>query len=169
MKTTSLQQKRKEYYVKNKQYILEKSAKYYADNKEQVLERQAEAHKKNPIPGRNRAKKFALNNPKKLKEYQKTWKERHPEKRKLYTRNSRIRAYGIEPEIYYQMLEQQGRKCAICKAEPKKRMLSIDHNHTTGKVRGLLCDGCNLSLGHLERVEWVEKAKQYLTKYKQNS
>lgn len=166
MKTTSLQQQRKEYYVKNKQRILEKSAKYYVTHKEQVLRREAEMHKKNPTPGRERARKFALNNPDRVKKYQKTWKERHPEKRKLYTRNSRIRAYGIEPETYYLMLEQQGHRCAICKAEPKRRMMSIDHNHDTGKVRGLLCDGCNLSLGHLERIEWVEKAKQYLAQYK---
>jgi DNA repair exonuclease SbcCD ATPase subunit len=165
MKTTSLQQQRREYYVKNKQRILQKSSEYYIKNKDKVLERMAEMHKNDPTIGRERAKKFAIQNPDKLKKYQKTWKERHPDKRKIYTRNSRIRAYGIEPEKYYEMLEQQGHKCAICNAEPTRRTLSIDHNHATGKVRGLLCDGCNLSLGHLERREWVEKAKEYLTKY----
>lgn len=166
METTSLQQKRQEYYAKNKQQILEKSAKYYADNKQRVLKRLAGAYKNNPLPTKERVKKFAQDNPEKLKKYQKTWKERHPEKRKLYTRNSRIRAYGIEPEIYYEMLENQGHRCAICNAKSERRAMNIDHNHESGKVRGLLCDGCNLSLGHLERNEWVEKAKQYLTKYK---
>jgi hypothetical protein len=166
METTSLQEKRREYYAKNKRHIIEKSAKYYADNKQRILKRQAESHKKNPLLGRERAKKFAQENPEKLKKYQKTWKERHPEKRKLYTRNSRIRAYGIEPEIYYEMLEKQGHRCAICNAESKRRAMNIDHDHKTKKVRGLLCDGCNLSLGHLERHEWVKKAKQYLAKYK---
>lgn len=166
METISLHQKRQEYYAKNKQKILEKSAKYYIENKEHILKRLADAHNKNPIPGRERAKKFAQNNSSKIKEYQKTWKERNPEKRKLYTRNSRIRAYGIEPEVYYKMLEEQGHRCAICGAKSKRRAMNIDHNHKTGKVRGLLCDGCNLSLGHLERDEWIEKAKQYLIKYK---
>lgn len=166
METTSLQQKRREYYLKNKDSIIAKSAKYYADNKQKILKHQAELHKNNPLPGRERAKKFAQNNPEKLKKYQMTWKERHPEKRKLYTRNSRIRAYGIEPEIYYEMLEKQGQRCAICNAESKRRAMNIDHDHKTGKVRGLLCDGCNLSLGHLEKDEWVIKAKQYLIKYK---
>jgi len=64
------------------------------------------------------------------------------------------------------MLDEQGHGCAICKSKPQKRSMSIDHNHKTGKVRGLLCDSCNLSLGHLERDEWVEKAKLYLAKYK---
>lgn len=166
METTSLQSKRRQYYAENRQNIIAKSAQYYAKNKQKVLNRIAQKHKENPIPGRERAKKFALENPDKVKKYQKTWKERHPEKRKLYTRNSRIRAYGIEPEVYYKMLEKQGHKCAICKADPGHRVLSIDHDHKTLKVRGLLCDGCNLSLGHLERTEWVEKAMQYLAEYK---
>lgn len=166
MEITYLQQQRKKYYAKNKHRIIEKSARYYAENKQRILQKQAEAHKENPLPARARAKKFAQKNPEKLKKYQKTWKERHPEKRKLYTRNSRIRAYGIEPKVYYEMLEKQGQRCAICNAKSERRAMNIDHNHKTGKVRGLLCDGCNLSLGHLERDEWVIKAKQYLAQYK---
>ena len=166
METTSLQQKRQEYYAKNRQRIRDKSAKYYADNRQRILERTADANKKNPFPNREKAKKFAQENPEKLKKYQKTWKERHPEKRKLYTRNSRIRAYGIEPKVYYEMLEKQGQRCAICNAESKRRAMSIDHDHKTGKVRGLLCDGCNMSLGHVEREEWLEKAMQYLAQHK---
>lgn len=166
METTSLQKKRKEYYAKNKEHIKEKSAKYYAENKQKVLKRISESHKNNPIPTRERVKEFAKKNKDKLKKYQTSWKERNPEKRKLYTRNSRIRAYGIEPSEYYEMLEQQGNGCAICKAEPTYRAMNIDHNHKTGKVRGLLCDKCNLSLGHIEREGFLEKAMQYLAKYK---
>jgi len=110
--------------------------------------------------------KWVKNNPIKLKKYQKTWKERHPEKRKLYMRNSRIRAYGIEPETYYEMLKKQGHRCAICRGKSTRRAMNIDHDHTTGKVRGLLCDSCNLSIGHLERKSFVEKALKYLAKYK---
>lgn len=166
METISLQEKRKEYYRKNKERIKEKSAKYYIDNKQKVLQRMAEAHKENPLPARKRAKEFAKKNSEKLKIYQKTWKQRHPEKRKLYTRNARIRAYGIEPKEYYEMLEKQGHGCAICKANPTYRAMNIDHDHKTGKVRGLLCDSCNLSLGHIERKGFLKKAKAYLAKYK---
>ena len=166
MKTTSLQEKRKEYYAKNKSRIKNKSSKYYNENRDKVLKRISEKYKINPFPARKRAKDFAKINPEKLKKYQKSWKERNPEKRKLYTRNSRIRAYGIEPKEYYEMLEKQGQCCAICKAKPTYRAMNIDHDHKTGKVRGLLCDGCNLSLGHIEREGFVEKAKAYLAKYK---
>lgn len=106
-----------------------------------------------------------MRNQESLKRSQKTWKERHPEKRKLYTRNSRIRAYGIEPETYYEMLKNQGNECAICKGKSTRRAMNIDHNHTTGKVRGLLCDGCNLKLGFVEN-SFFEKALQYLAQYK---
>lgn len=64
------------------------------------------------------------------------------------------------------MLEEQGNRCAICNEASTKRAMSIDHDHKTGKVRGLLCDSCNLSLGHLEREMFVEKAMRYLALYK---
>jgi len=60
------------------------------------------------------------------------------------------RYYGIKQEDYEQMYENQKGKCAICgkhQSELKNR-LSVDHNHITGKVRGLLCHSCNVSLGH---------------------
>jgi len=163
---TNTPEQRRNYYLKNKDRIKAKSALYYVDNKPKVLERLRIKHKANPFPQRESAKKYLKENPDKRDKYQLTWKERHPEKRKLYTRNSRIRAYGISPETYYQMLEAQGKRCAICKAESLKRAMNIDHDHKSGKVRGLLCDGCNLSLGHIERKDFLEKALKYLAQYK---
>lgn len=154
------------FYIKNKDKIKAKSALYYVDNKSKILKRLSEKHKENPTLKRDYVKRYFKENPDKPKQYQKTWKERHPEKRKLYTRNSRIRSYGISPETYYEMLEKQCQRCAICKAESKRRAMNIDHDHKSGKVRGLLCDGCNLSLGHIERKDFVEKALKYLAQYK---
>ena len=61
--------------------------------------------------------------------------------------------YGITLEEYNILLEKQLYACAICK-EPenqiswgKSKRLSVDHNHKTGKVRGLLCQKCNTTLG----------------------
>jgi len=82
------------------------------------------------------------------------------------------RAYGIEPENYYRMLEDQGGGCAICKSKVpgynKKRRFAIDHCHTTGKVRGVLCHPCNKALGSfkddpeimLEAVAYIKKSRQ---------
>jgi 5-methylcytosine-specific restriction endonuclease McrA len=59
------------------------------------------------------------------------------------------RKYKITPEQYTKMFEAQNGVCAICR-EPEKdyrEYLSVDHDHATSKVRGLLCHDCNLGLG----------------------
>lgn len=72
--------------------------------------------------------------------------------------------YGITVEIYNQMLADQGGKCKICEALPtEKRMLAVDHCHTTGKVRALLCHTCNNLLGVFESRKAAFEA--YLKEY----
>lgn len=64
--------------------------------------------------------------------------------------------YGVTPALYNEMLERQHHVCAICKMPEtlidrrtgKVKRLAVDHCHTTGKVRGLLCFNCNSGLGH---------------------
>jgi len=71
--------------------------------------------------------------------------------------------YGITLEIYNQMLKAQGGVCAIChKEDSKGNHLSVDHDHSTGKVRGLLCGRCNLALGGFSTQELLEGALKYL-------
>lgn len=55
------------------------------------------------------------------------------------------RLYGLSWDQYKDIVVQQDGKCAICGGGPRnnKSFLSVDHCHTTGKVRGLLCDDCN--------------------------
>jgi hypothetical protein len=64
-------------------------------------------------------------------------------------RGTRIRSYGITVEEYDEMLESQGGGCYICGIGPVGRALDIDHDHRTGKVRGLLCSNHNRALGLL--------------------
>jgi hypothetical protein len=71
--------------------------------------------------------------------------------------------YGITLEQYDKMVEDQDGVCAICNnINSNGRRLSVDHNHKTGKVRGLLCGGCNAKLGVIENKDFIKKAKQYL-------
>jgi hypothetical protein len=56
------------------------------------------------------------------------------------------RRYGISREDYAALLARQGGVCAIC-AKPSKKTLCVDHCHSTGKIRGLLCRKCNFGLG----------------------
>ncbi|MFG3137664.1 endonuclease VII domain-containing protein [Streptomyces sp. NPDC048211] len=75
------------------------------------------------------------------------------------------RTYGLKPGQYEQLYEAQGGTCAICpRATGATRRLSVDHDHKTGEVRGLLCRPCNDMLGHA-RDDWAmfAKAARYLT------
>jgi uncharacterized Zn finger protein (UPF0148 family) len=57
--------------------------------------------------------------------------------------------YGISPEEYLGLLNRQNYLCAICKNNIRERPY-IDHDHSTGKVRGALCFNCNTALGHFK-------------------
>lgn len=82
-------------------------------------------------------------------------------KRKLW--ENRIRwFYKIEPEDVARAFDGQGGKCALCEtALMFDRETHIDHDHETGRFRGLLCQMCNNSLGHMEKMNWL-KVLNYL-------
>jgi hypothetical protein len=61
----------------------------------------------------------------------------------------RVRRYGLSPEEYAAMVARQGGVCVICLKTPQKT-LGVDHDHETKKLRSLLCDNCNLGLGHYD-------------------
>lgn len=72
--------------------------------------------------------------------------------------------YGITTEDYNSMLAAQGGRCATCGSLPDKRALDVDHCHTTGKVRGLLCAHCNTTLGKVrDDPKILQSMIDYLT------
>lgn len=81
-----------------------------------------------------------------------------------------LKLYGITSDQYYSLLVKQCGVCAICKKPEtslsrsgKLRRLSVDHNHETGKVRGLLCFRCNVGIGYLlDDVSIISSAITYL-------
>ena len=78
------------------------------------------------------------------------------------------RLYGISFVEYNKKLEEQGGVCAICGNPPGGKALAVDHNHTTGKVRALLCTKCNTALGLLnEEPILFERALEYLEYYEE--
>jgi len=88
------------------------------------------------------------------------YRTRHPSSLRMYN-------YGITEEQYQAMLEAQGNACAICGSTewPGARPGSpcVDHDHATGKVRGLLCGHCNSGLGHFrDDQERLRAAIRYL-------
>ena len=75
--------------------------------------------------------------------------------------------YGITLKDFDDMLERQDGRCAICgKKGNDNKNLCVDHNHKTGRVRGLLCSRCNIKLGLVEYIAYAEKMIAYLNKYK---
>lgn len=74
--------------------------------------------------------------------------------------------YGIDIETYNQMHLDQKNRCAICNAEggnTTATRLYVDHNHTTSKVRQLLCPGCNQAIGIIEQgIERISALANYL-------
>jgi len=75
--------------------------------------------------------------------------------------------YGIGVLWYAHQLITQNHSCAICKKHQSnfKNSLHVDHNHKTGKVRGLLCYYCNRRLVGRNTIESATKILKYLLKY----
>jgi len=94
-------------------------------------------------------------------------KNRSAKNNPLSTKGRQLRIkFNISIEEYNQLLDLQNYKCAICQDEcPTGRQLAVDHNHRTGKVRGLLCMECNIGLGKFkDSDDLLIKAISYLEK-----
>jgi hypothetical protein len=113
-------------------------------------------------------------------EYQRQWRSKNPEKCKAYydkrdkevsREKAWLRRYGVTRDWYDETLAAQGGGCAICNNTEIGRRghthFHVDHNHSTGKVRGLLCDLCNRDLGYFKDNEnLLTYAAEYLEKNK---
>jgi hypothetical protein len=92
------------------------------------------------------------------------YRQRNPEKYRLANRkHSLLKRYGISIEQYNRLHRLQKGCCAVCGEPEVGDRLEVDHNHKTGKVRGLLCRYCNLAIGHLRDCEKrAERIAKYL-------
>lgn len=100
-------------------------------------------------------------------------KNRYETDRDKIASAKRQRLYGLTADQFMHMLEKQQHKCAICqRAETRKHKngnvlpLSVDHDHDTGKIRGLLCKKCNTAISYLSDSYVVtERAMRYLKRH----
>ena len=108
------------------------------------------------------ASAWASRNRKKANAITKAWVAANPDRAKQTRRRSRVKKkYGLTLEEYEALMTNA--KCAIC--EDKVPKPQLDHCHSSGEVRGVLCSGCNLGLGHFrDRPELLRKAAKYLEK-----
>lgn len=98
------------------------------------------------------------------------WRKQNPEKTKERDfKNDLKKHYDITPEKYWKMFEDQKGVCACCSQSHElfRRRFHVDHDHSNGQVRGLLCTECNPGIGYFqESVERLEMAIKYLGKFK---
>lgn len=141
--------------LQTRQENVVKSREWRRNNREKVAEWRREDYKNNP-------------------EKYKAWAAAHIEKNGAYDGDMRAaRRFKISLEEYYSMIDSQGNRCAVCK-EYETRVINgkfcrlcVDHDHKTGKIRGLLCHDCNTALGKFEdNVERIRSAIEYLNKHK---
>lgn len=137
------------YYLLNKEKHTAKVKEYYRQHRESIL-KQRKAAKLHATP--------------KMKAYYKQYAKDHPASKEAKLQSLFKCKYGISLGEFNKMVEQQANLCALCKQpESVKPRLSVDHDHITGKVRGLLCHQCNVGLGHFhDSIRLLEAAQDYL-------
>jgi hypothetical protein len=108
-----------------------------------------------------------------IKCYRKDERERNKGKHILLKRKYHLKAFGLTPEKFKEILEKQNNCCAICgevynSHDPRLerlRNMHIDHDSQTGRVRGILCSFCNTALGHFKHdFNSLNSAIKYLEK-----
>jgi hypothetical protein len=97
-------------------------------------------------------------------DYARRYQQERPERRSEYSRRHALKKlYGITPEQWARMYEEQDGRCLICGNSPKRKRLHVDHCHETGVVRGLLCSACNSGIALMRHdSELLIKAIAYL-------
>lgn len=143
-----------------------------------------------PYKDKNKEKEWKRNHP----EYGKQWRLKNKESMKIYhsefykknkkeidrrnikyykehrkevylnqRRNALKNSYGLTIEGYEVLVQSQNGKCCICLLE---KPLVVDHDHETGKIRGLLCHKCNSGIGMMcDDIKIVRMAYEYLKKH----
>lgn len=105
---------------------------------------------------------WSRKNPDKCKKYRQKTRKVHPEADRGYYLK---RDFNLTIQEYNKLLKKQSFCCAICKKPQSefKINLAVDHCHTTGKVRGLLCNVCNIGLGYFkDKKQLLFSAIEYL-------
>lgn len=153
-----IRKSRLEYDEKHKDIIKEQQRQYKQKNRERISEHQKQYIKDN----KEKIKQYPCNSSENRKNIDNKYRKNNPDKIKDYKLRKK---YGITLEEYNKILNQQNSKCSICGThqDDLTKNLVVDHDHCTGKIRGLLCDKCNRGLGHFnDDIKLLRKAVNYL-------
>ncbi len=152
--------------------------RHYVANKARYRANEKKWREENKDAAAEYVAKWTRDNRERLRAYHKQWRDKNPDKVKVpyeKKRAQRLKKFGLTLDQFNQMYAKQEGLCGICE-EPfkyyalggpdKKEAVCVDHSHTTGKVRGLLCSSCNLGIGHLkESKQFFLNAISYLEKH----
>ncbi len=155
-------------------------ARYYL-NHESNLARAKAWKEENPEQARQGVKNWVAANRERKRAADRRWRKKNADRHKATNqkwnadnkeritararRNKLALDYGITPEAFDAMRERQCGACDICK-EPFTKTPRVDHDHSTGFVRSLLCHGCNAGLGFFrDSPELMEAGADYIRKH----
>ncbi len=135
----------------------------YASKEEQAKEKYKRFNERHPEYWK---KKYLQNKEHHIRKTRE-WQLSHPEKRKEIQERYRQKKYGISDEDLNRLTQKQNGVCVICNQQQiRGKKLDIDHDHKTGRVRGLLCRKCNTALGSFkDSPEVLRSAIAYLSSY----
>lgn len=136
---------------------------YYRVNNEKWRERHSSEEYKDK---KNSARRLRYATDSEFREKHKQSVKEYNERKPEIKLNSRLKKYGLNYDTYLELNRKQNGKCAICGSEIGDAMMNrlyVDHNHKTGKVRGLLCMECNIGLGKFkDNIDLLKNAILYL-------
>lgn len=117
------------------------------------------------------SKCWRIRNPVRRVEQLKAWVAKNPEKHRVHARRAHIKyKYGLSEPEFIDLCERQFWRCAICTTSISKGTSNIDHDHATGKVRGILCANCNRGLGAFQdNYKSLLAAGAYLEKHRRKN
>ena len=121
---------------------------------------------KNPEDKRANGLRYRAEHREEIKAKGKAWRLANKERQTDYYRRRNLRQrFGMTLEQYNQMFQEQNGCCLTCGVHQSevKHVFHVDHNHETGKVRGILCFRCNAALGNLgDNVDTLKAMIKYL-------
>lgn len=146
--------------TKSREEKLEYGRRWRAANVEKMRAYRAEYRRKNKDTLSVKRKEWCDKNRDHLKELKAEWYRNNIEKSTESSKRSALmRKYGITPAQRDAMFFEQGERCKICQTtSPNGKNWHVDHCHSTGKVRGILCNSCNLLLGYARDCSDVLRA-----------
>jgi hypothetical protein len=134
--------------VSRRKSAIEAERRYRAKHREELNRRQRD---------------WAANNRMQARKSAADWYMRNKDKARATRRRSKLRQFGLTVEQFAALLAKQGGMCAICRGPQQVRkgeitQFALDHNHMSGRPRGLLCGRCNRVLGSVNEDEALLQA-----------